>query len=392
MARPPWLTRNLTVLSAVSLLQDCASELMYPLVPLFLTVQLGAPAAVVGLVDGVAEGVAAVTKVVSGRWGDRFRRRPLIAAGYGAAAVGKAVVAAAPAWPLVLAGRSIDRWGKGVRGAPRDALLMDGALPAARGRIFGFHRAVDTVGAVIGPLLALVGYLAMRGGDLRPLLLIATIPAALSVGLVAVVREDTHRHRGAPAAVAPSRMPTGIRAPLGLLTLAALVNFPDSLLLLRVHALGFGVTELVIVYALYNVVYAGLSLPAGLLSDRFAPPTVFAAGLAFFAVGYCGLGLAASPAWVSIIFPLYGGFAACTDGVGKTWISRVAGPGHQATAQGLYQGLSGIGVLVAGVWAGVLWGDGRGPLVVSGVLALLMAGTLIGLRRRLSPPLTGGAD
>ncbi len=147
-----WLSRNLLVLSGVSLLQDAASELLYPILPIFLTAVLGAPAAVVGLAEGLAEGAAALTKLAAGHLGDRYRYRPLIAFGYGLAAVGKVLVALAVAWPVVLAGRVVDRLGKGVRGAPRDALLVDGIPPAARGRAFGLHRTADTLGAVVGPL------------------------------------------------------------------------------------------------------------------------------------------------------------------------------------------------------------------------------------------------
>ena len=153
-----WLTRNVWVLSAVSFLQDTASELLYPLLPIYLTAVLGAPPAVVGAVEGAAEGAASLTKLTAGPLGDRFARRPLITAGYGMAALGKVIVAVAGAWPGVLTGRMVDRVGKGVRDAPRDALLVDGIDEASRGRVFGFHRAMDTLGAVVGPLIGLAGY------------------------------------------------------------------------------------------------------------------------------------------------------------------------------------------------------------------------------------------
>lgn len=159
MVLPGWLSRNLLVLSGVSFLQGAASELLYPVLPIFLTVTLGAPVAVVGAVEGLAEGTAAVTKLGAGRLADRSAaRRPLIGAGYGLAALGKLLVALAAVWPVVLAGRCVDRFGKGMRGAPRDALLVVGVPPQARGRAFGLHRAADTAGAVVGPLLGLAGY------------------------------------------------------------------------------------------------------------------------------------------------------------------------------------------------------------------------------------------
>ena len=195
-----WLSRNLLVLSGVSLLQDAASELLYPILPIFLTSVLGAPASVVGAVEGIAEGGAALTKLGAGKLGDRFRRRPLIGLGYGLAALGKVLVAVAVGWPVVLAGRVVDRIGKGMRGAPRDALLVDGVPAAARGRAFGVHRTADTLGAVIGPLLGLAGY-ELLGHRIRPLLLIAVVPAVLSVLLVAAVHERARprRERGIAA-------------------------------------------------------------------------------------------------------------------------------------------------------------------------------------------------
>ncbi|CQD16268.1 arabinose efflux permease family protein [Mycolicibacterium conceptionense] len=173
---PAWLTRNVRVLSAVSFLQDAASELLYPLLPIYLTVVLGAPPAVVGAVEGAAEGAAAMTKLAAGPLGDRFSKRPLIATGYGMAALGKVMVAAASAWSGVLAGRVVDRLGKGIRGAPRDALLVADIDDAARGRVFGFHRAMDTMGAVVGPLLGLAAY-EMLDHQIAPLLWVAVVPA-----------------------------------------------------------------------------------------------------------------------------------------------------------------------------------------------------------------------
>ncbi len=376
MRRPDWLTRNVIVLSGVSLLQDAASDLLYPLLPLYLSVQLGAPAVVIGAVEGVAEAVAAVTKLVSGRLADRMARRPLIGLGYGLAAVGKVLVAAATAWPVVLAGRAVDRVGKGMRGAPRDALLVTGVDPQSRGKVFGFHRAADTMGAVIGPLLALGGYhLLSNRSDLRPLFLIALVPAVLSVVLVAAVRETaTARATAAAGDVDATGLSSAFWRALALLAVFALINFPDSLLLLRVSQLGAGVDGVILAYVLYNFVASMASYPAGSLSDRLAPPRVFAFGLVFFAIAYAGLGLATSAAAAFVLLPLYGIFAACTDGVGKTWMSRLAGSGRQGSAQGFYQGISGFGVLIAGIWAGLAWGDnGHVPLLVSGVAALVVA-------------------
>jgi MFS family permease len=378
-----WLTHNVRVLSGVSFLQDAASELLYPVLPIFLTVTLGAPAAVVGAVEGVAEGVAALTKLLAGRLGDRRAKRPLIAVGYGLAALGKVVIALAGAWPLVLAGRAVDRVGKGVRGAPRDALLVVDAPPHARGRIFGLHRAADTAGAVVGPLIGL-GLYELLGHRIRPLLVVAVVPAVLSVLLVRAVHEGPRpaAQPGAspdrPRLAAPSALPPRLRWLIAVLGLFSLVNVPDALLLLRASRLGLSTAGVIAAYVLFNVVYALGAYPAGALSDRVPRHVVFAVGLVLFAVGYVGLGVIRSPGWVFVVLPLYGGFAACTDGVGKAWVSALAPAGAQSATQGLFQAVSGFGVLVAGLWAGALWhGDGRLPLILAGAVGLALVPVLL---------------
>lgn len=366
----------------MSFLQDAASELLYPVMPIFLTVTLGAPAAVVGTVEGIAEGVSAATKLVAGRLSDRLRRKPLIALGYGLAAIGKLVVAVATAWPVVLLGRGVDRVGKGLRSAPRDALLMVDADPRARGRVFGFHRAADTAGAVVGPALGLLLLWALDG-RIRPVLLLAVIPAVLSVALVALVREGG-RVQTAPVVIAP--LPAKVKRLVLLLGLFSLVNFPDALLLLRAHDLGLSTTGVVAAYLLFNVVYAGLSYPAGALSDRLPRHHVYAVGLVFFSLGYLGLGLIGEPWLVFVLLPLYGGFAACTDGVGKAWVASLAPAELQGSAQGLFQAVTGGAILLAGLWAGLAWGDaGELPLLVSGTAGLLMAGVLVTRGKAFAP-------
>ena len=300
------------------------------------------------------------------------------------AALGKLLVAIAVGWPVVLAGWCVDRLGKGVRGAPRDALLMVGAEPAARGRLFGFHRAADTTGAVIGPALGLVLY-ELFHHRIRPLLLIAVIPAVLSVVLVAAVRDDARPGRRVRGGLArPAELSRGLRRLITVLALLSLVNVPDALLLLRAHDLGLSTGGVIGAYILYNAVYAAGSYPAGALSDRLPRHLVFAAGLAFFAVGYLGLGLTSCPALVFVLLPVYGGFAACTDGVGKAWVASLAPAERQGGAQGLYQGLTGGGVLVAGLWAGLAWnGDGRVPLIVAGSLGAVGCLAMAALGGRL---------
>jgi MFS family permease len=367
------LPRNVVVLSWVSFFQDAASELLYPVLPLFVTGVLGAPVAVVGLIEGVAEGTASVMKAISGRLADTRRRRPLVAWGYGISSVSKLLIGLAAGWPLVLVARFVDRLGKGLRTSPRDAIIAAETPTAQRGRAFGFHRALDTTGAIVGPLSGLALYELLQH-RLRPLFFIALVPAVVSVALVGLIREHPPPALARRPAAADTRLPRSYWRVVGMLTLFGLVNFSDALLLLRAHQLGLGFVGVVGAYALYNTSYAVLSYPAGAVSDRLPRRLVFAAGLGVFAVAYLGLGIVTTPGWVWLLLPLYGGYTALTDGVGKAWVADLLPERSVGSGLGLYQGLAGGAILAAGIWAGLAWGQaGRLPLVVSGAAAAVLA-------------------
>lgn len=373
------LPRNVVVLSWVSFFQDAASEMLNPVLPLFLTGVLGAPVAVVGLIEGVAEGTANIMKAVSGRLADVRRRKPFVAGGYGLSSLAKILIGLATAWPLVLVARFIDRTGKGIRTSPRDALIAADTPLEMRGRAFGFHRAADTAGAVIGPLIGL-GLYELFDHELRPLFFVAFVPALVSVSLIGFVREHASSG-GEPLTVRRGRLPADYRRVVSVLAVFGLVNFSDALLILRAKELGLSFVSVILVYALYNVAYAALSYPAGALSDRVPRRWVFAAGVAVFAVAYLGLGLVSSPGWVWLFLPVYGAYTALTDGVGRAWVSSLLPPERLGWGLGLFQGLQGGAAVIAGVWAGVAWGGtGRVPLLVSGSVAAVIA--VILARRR----------
>jgi MFS family permease len=386
------LPRNVIVLSWVSFFQDAASEMLYPVMPLFLTGVLGAPVAVVGLIEGLGEAMASVMKIVSGRLADIRKRRPLIALGYGLSSLAKPLIGLAQVWPLVLVARVVDRTGKGIRTSPRDALIADETPAHLRGRAFGFHRASDTAGAVCGPLIGLGVYELLGGhtSDIRPLFYVAFIPAIISVALIVFVREaNTHPTEQPP----PDSVAFGKEYPrhfwrvLAFLTLFGIVNFSDALLILRAKALGLGFVAIIGAYVLYNLTYAGLAYPAGRLSDRIPRRIIFAAGLAVFATAYLGLGLVTTSGWVWPLLAIYGAFTAMTDGVGKAWVTDLLPPERRGSGLGLYQGVVGAGSLVAGVWAGLAWhGNGRIPLVVSGTVVAVLAVVLFAGGKRLEQP------
>jgi MFS family permease len=385
------LSRNVKVVSLVSFFQDTASEILYPILPFFVTGVLGAPPAVLGLIEGLADGTASAMKAASGRLADLRHRRPLVATGYGISAIGKVLLALAGAWPMVLAARFTDRVGKGLRGPPRDAIIADDTTPANRGRAFGFHRAADTAGAVLGPLIGLALYQAV-GQQFGPLLWIAVIPAVVSVALVFLIRERPHPRIGGERAWSLTGLPRRYWRLITVLGLFAVVNFPDTLLLLRAKDLGYDYAGVTALYVLYNLSYATLSYPAGIISDRLDRRVVFATGIAIFSAAYLGFGLAGTAGWLWILFPLYGAYTALTDGVSRAWVTDLVPTDQRGTALGIQAAVSGIGLLVAGIWAGLTWnGTGHTPFIISGLVAATLAVGMLASRTMLDAPEPGAS-
>lgn len=354
LARARRLPENVRAVSVVSLVNDLASELAYPVVPLFLVAVIGAPVAVIGLIEGIAEGAAVGLGALSGWISDRSggRRVPWIATGYAFSATARAVIAAATQWGLVLVGRLVDRTGKAIRTAPRDALIRDSSRPELVGASFGFHRALDTVGATIGPLVAVA--LLASGVGLREVLVVSVVPGLLAVLLVRRVHE-------APARVAEARVEPRLRRGFWLVVVAsavfALGNSSNAFLLLRASDLGLSATLVILAYALYNAVYAGLAWPLGSLSDRIPRAAVLAGGIVVYVVVYVGFASASDTWQIWPLFALYGVYVAATDGVAKAWVAdHVEGP-LAGTAYGIYGGLVGSALLAASVLGGILWSE-----------------------------------
>lgn len=355
---PRRVPRNVVLLGVVSLFADISSEMAYPLIPLFLTATLGAPVAAVGLIEGVAESTASLLKWYFGWFSDRIRRRvPFTFAGYTLAAIAKPALAAAYVWPVALFVRFLDRTGKGVRTAPRDALIAESTDQSQRGRAFGLHRAMDTSGAIVGPLAAL-GLLAWFGGqNYRPIFLIAGIPGAISILLVLFVREVRHTPRTGPLPPLLSFRGYDRRFYqfVAVTLLFSVGNSSDAFLILRSKDVGLGATAIVLAYVLYNIAYAALSLPAGIRSDRIGRRPVLVAGFAIFAMVYVGFALVTDGWMIWPLFIVYGAYIAFTEGVGKAYVSDLVPAERRGAALGVYNASLGVMLLLSSVIGGALW-------------------------------------
>src|SRR6476469_3655691 len=359
-----------------SLLNDASSELLYPVLPLFLTITLGAPASAGGAVEGAAGAASQVVGLAMGRRSDRIRRRmPFVWTGYTLSNIAKPLVALAPAWGWVMGARAVDRAGKGIRTAPRDALLRDSSDPSRTGFVFGFHRFMDSLGAVIGPLIALA--LLEAGLSFRQVIAVAIVPAILSMFVLRRIRDIPARPHE-PAQPDPHRL-SELGRPFWTFTIAwtvfSLGNSADVFLLLRAKDLGLSVTAVVLAYALYNTLYSGLSWPLGHLSDRVGKRRVLAVGLLVFAGVYAGFGLAGSGAAVWPLMAIYGVYIAATDGVSKALVSDLSPAALRATGQGAFTLATGAAAVAASLVAGVLW-QTVGP---GAVFALGAGAALLGL-------------
>ena len=362
MARNPifkGITGSVFILGAVSLFTDIASEMLYPVIPIFLTAVLGAPMSVVGLIEGIAESTSSVLKVFSGWLSDLTgRRKPFVVAGYSLSSFAKPLLFFAYSWPVVLLARFIDRTGKGLRTSARDAMIADSTDEAYRGKAFGFHRAMDSIGACIGPLLA-IWFLFIFKGDLRLIFLVAFIPAAIGVLiLVALLKETGIKNSDKSSALYLSdieRFGPDFNRFLLVSLVFAIGNSSDAFLIIRSKGLGLSMVSVILAYVLYNITYSLFSMPSGIISDRAPRKFVMSAGYMIFAAVYLGFGIVKSPTMVWVLFPVYGVYIAMTDGVGKALVTDMVDPTRVGTALGLYNFLIGIASFLASLIAGVLW-------------------------------------
>ncbi len=361
LSRPVWL------IGWVSFFTDMASEMVYPLLPLFLTQVLGAGAMSLGVIEGAAEAANSALKILSGWWADRGSPKKLVFAGYGLASAVRPLIALAHAWPQVLAIRFTDRLGKGIRGAPRDAMLAALAPASERGRVFGFHRAMDHAGAVTGPLIA-SAFLYFYPGQYRPLFGLTIVPGIVVMLFILRIPEPARREqvrRGAqadqPSGNAPE--PAGALRGLGrpfymaitVILIFSLGNASDAFLLLRLSGLGVPAFWIPLLWSALHVVKSTSSIVGGSLSDRFGRLGLIGLGWIIYAVVYAAFGFFESLPIVITIFLVYGLYFGLSEGAEKAWVADLAPVALRGTAFGIYNAALGVGGLAASLLFGLLW-------------------------------------
>jgi len=378
---------NVIILGMTSFLTDVSTEMVYPLLPLYLTsARIGASPAIVGLIEGIAESLASLIRVFSGAWSDRLQqRKPIAILGYTLSTIGKVFLYLSNTWHLVLAGRLGDRFGKGIRTAPRDALIADSTPPEKRGHAYGLHRALDSAGASLGVILAYILFISRNDG-FSHVFLLSLIPAFLGVSVLFLVREKiAPRKENAVKEAWWRNLGTRWRALdrrlkffLVIIFIFALGNSSNQFLLLRAKSLGSDDATAILLYLVFNLVYTIVSWPAGRLSDKIGRKTLLVLGYFTYGIVYVGFALTTQTSlW--LLFAVYGIYIAFTEGVEKAFVSEIAPQDLRATLIGLHATFTGIGLLPASIFAGFLWDvfGAQAPFFFGGGMGALAAVALL---------------
>lgn len=389
------IPRTVIFLGVVSFLTDCSSEMIYPLLPVFLASTLGAPAIAVGIIEGLAETTAALLKLASGLWSDRLpRRKPFLVAGYGIAGLVRPLIGLAGSWPAVLALRVADRIGKGIRSAPRDALIVDVSPPERLGRSFGFHRSMDHAGAVAGPLIA--SALLLYGLSLRNVFLLAAIPALLTLIVLAGFLKEpvrtafsTHDSNPTTSPLSPPkpRLSGNLRVLLFSIFVFTLGNSTDAFLLLRLSESGVPAPWLAALWAAHHVVKMAANLWGGILADRIGKKRPLLAGWLLYAMIYLGFGFSLSPSATIALFLLYGLYYGLTEPSEKALVGMLSSADTRGKSYGYYHFAQGFGALPASLLFGWLWHafNFQTAFVTGAVLAAAASLLLVFVSDKIAP-------
>ncbi len=371
------IPRQVVILGLISFFTDFASEMLYPVVPIFLTSVLGASMSIVGLIEGVAEVLANLLKGFFGIISDKIKKRAIfVKTGYSLSALVKPLPGFFPYVSIVAIARSLDRIGKGIRTSPRDALIAAEANDKNKGTLFGFHRSLDTLGAVAGPLTALL-ILAITNENYRAVFYFSIIP---SLGAIYFAFKTKDKFAGTVNKTFYNfkefvkNSPSNIKRLLLLVTIFSLVNSSDVFLILRVKNIFASDSYAIWAYLFYNLIYAVFSFPAGILSDKFSKRIVFATGLLIFSIVYFLFATSVKLFVIAFAFVLYGFYSATTDGILKGWISDFIGETYRASAIGIFNLFMGIAMMLSSIITGILW-DAFGPeipFLISSVVSFIV--------------------
>ena len=350
--------KNVFVAGLVSFFMDVSSEMIYPLVPLFLANVLGVNKSVIGLIEGIAESTASLLKVFSGWFSDKIgNRKWLMATGYGISTLSRPIVALATGWHHVMGSRFMDRFGKGVRTAPRDAIIAESTDRAFLGRAFSFHRSLDTMGAVVGPALAFF-FLGIFSNNYRIVFWLSMIPGAIAVLLIILFitekKKVTLPHAERPK-LTLKHFDRRFKFFVAITTLFAIGNSSDVFLILRAQQIGIPTVMIPVVYLMFNLIYSLSAIPAGIAADRFGRKRVILLGFVLFAVLYYGFAIAGNTTTIWVLFGLYGLFMGLTEGIQKAFLATIIPQDFKATAFGVYNTAVGLAMFPASLIGGWLW-------------------------------------
>lgn len=351
------LHRNVTITGFVSLFMDISSEMIYPLVPLFLANVLGVNKSIIGLIEGIAESTASLLRAFSGWFSDRIKNRKLfMALGYGVSTLSRPIIALAGTWHHVMGSRFMDRFGKGIRTAPRDALIAESSDSSHLGRAFGFHRAMDTVGAVIGPGLAFF-LLSLFSNDYRRVFWLSMIPGTIAVLLI--VFFITEERKSLKPSIKPKltmrHFDFRFKFFVSIAGIFAIGNSSDVFLILRAQQIGISTIMIPVIYLLFNLIYSISAIPAGIVADRFGRKRVLLSGFILFAIIYGGFAVAEATTIIWVLFSFYGLFMGLTEGIQKAFLATIIPQDFKATAFGVYHTVVGLAMFPASLIGGWLW-------------------------------------
>ena len=366
---------NVVLIGLVSLFIDMSTEMVYPLIPLFLTTALGATPAIVGIIEGIAESLASLLRVFSGYIGDVYQnKKRLTFVGYSASVIYKVFLLLATSWVGVLAARVIDRTGKGIRTAPRDALVAQSSKEKKLGGSFGLHKMLDMAGSSFGALLAFV--FVATGFGFHKAFIYSIIPAVIGILIIPAVREDrSQKQKGEKLTLKGLKLNSRLKLYLAAMFVFCLGNSSNAFLLLKAQERGFSASQVILLYLIFTASASILAIPSGKLSDKFGRSVILVPGYVIYGLVYIGFALLAAKTAILLLFIAYGAYTAFISGAERAFIAEAAPAGFKGTVLGVYGTLQGIGLLLSSVIAGTMWDyiNSDAPFWFGGILGIVSA-------------------